>query len=60
MAILKCLFILGPLLYPCLTSVTLCWAVWMAEHTALSSAVQAVVMGAHHLSFWHLLLFSGS
>lgn len=35
-AILKCLPILGPLLCPYLTSVTLCWAVWMAEHTALS------------------------
>lgn len=56
-AILKYLSIPGLLLYPCPTSVTLCWAVWMAEHTASpcssapASAVQVVGMGAHYDSF---------
>ena len=57
--ILECLFILRPLLCPCLSSVTLCAGLWCGWQSTLpsvrssapSSAVQVVVMGAHHSSF---------
>lgn len=65
-AVLERFFVLGPLLCPCLSSVTLCarlWCGWQSTLPSLSSSAPSstvqVVMGAHYASFcisccfWH-------